>query len=83
MYKTLVEAILGYAKKTPEKYAVCFRSKSITYRELKQSIETAAVNLKEYGIKRGDRILLTAVSKPEYVIGICAVQYIGGGICAN
>ncbi len=78
MYQTLVEAILGYAKKTPEKYAVCFRSKSITYRELKQSIETAAVNLKEYGIKRGDRILLTAVSKPEYVIGICAVQYIGG-----
>lgn len=78
MYQTLVEAILDYAEKTPDQYAVCFRNEHMTYKELKEKMERAAIVLKQYGVKRGDRVLLTAVSKPEYVIGLCAIQYIGG-----
>lgn len=76
MYQTLVEAVLNYGENCPEKKAVCFRKKIVTYGELCKKIRHGAALLEQYQIKKGDRILVTAVSKPEYIIALLAIQYI-------
>lgn len=77
MYQTLVEAVIAYAETNPDKYAICFRNEQVTYQELKERVERAAHNLKKAGVCKGSRVLLTAVSKPEYVIGLLAIQFVG------
>lgn len=77
MKDTLVNAIIKHAQRTPNKEALCFRNEIITYGELKERVVKAAASLKEVGIDRGERILITAVSKTEYVIGYLAIQYVG------
>lgn len=78
MYQTLVEAVAGHAKENPNQYAVCFRKEKMTYGELRSRMLQAASVLKEHGVEKGTRVLLTAVSKPEYIIGLCAIWYLGG-----
>lgn len=77
MRDTLVEAVLEYANSNPNKPAVCFRNEIVSYGELKRRVDVAVCHLKEYGIKQGEPVLLTAVSKPEYVVGLLAIQHIG------
>lgn len=77
MCQTLVEEVIEFAKQMPEKYAVCFRDEVISYQELKEKIERAAAVLQISGVKKGCRVLLTAISKPEYIIGLLAIQYLG------
>ncbi len=76
MYQTLVEAVLNYGESCPEKKAVCFRKEIVTYGELCKKIRHGVAILGQYQIKKGDRILVTAVSKPEYIIALLAIQYI-------
>lgn len=45
-------------KKTPEKVAIIFKEKSITYRELDENIKKSARALLSLGINRGDRVTL-------------------------
>lgn len=41
---------------------------SFTYNELKQKAETVACSLHNIGIKRGDKVIVLAESKPEYAV---------------
>lgn len=77
MKSTLVEAVLAYGESIPDKPAVCFRNEVVSYAELKRRVCVAAYHLKEWGITPGDPVFLTSVSKPEYVVGLLAIQYIG------
>lgn len=78
-YQTLVEAVLGHAKETPDKLAVGFKKTRLTYRELSEQMKKAAQLLaEEYKIQAGDKIMLSAVSRPDYVVLLLAIQYLGG-----
>lgn len=77
MKNTLVDAILSNAEKQPEKKALAFRNEILTYGEVAKKMVEAAAFLKQCGIRKGDRVVITAVSKPEYVIAFLAVQYLG------
>lgn len=78
MYKTIVEAVLYHAQNIPEKIAIGFRETDISYGELAKQIHTMAFILQEeYGVKNRDKIMLSAVSRPEYVVTLLALQYIG------
>ena len=78
-YQTLVEAVLSHAEKHPDKPAVGFQSYAMTYRELAEQMKSAAEILwKEYGIRKGDRVMLSAVSRPDYIVCLLAIQYLGG-----
>ncbi len=79
MYRTLVEAVLAHGKDTPEKKAVAFRDSVMTYGELMARMRSAAYLLREkYGMDRHDKIAISAVKRPDYVVALLAVQYIGG-----
>ncbi len=76
-YDTVVGAILENALKTPDKTAVAKGDIKLSYKEFSEKIKSEASRLLSLGIKRGDRVLITAYSSLEYVISFFALEYIG------
>lgn len=78
MYQTIVEAVLRHGEEMPEKLAAGFKKSKITYGALCRQMKVFASRLKDsYHIKKGDRVMLSAVSKPDYIVAWLAVQYLG------
>ena len=75
--ETLVKRISILAKEMPEKKAVCFKDSILTYSELYNGAAAMAAILREKGVKAGDRVSFSAVSKPEMVVTYLALQLIG------
>lgn len=75
--ETLVGKVLAYGDSQAEKIAVCFKNSTVSYRELKKRIMGMAVLLHNMGVEKGNRVMINAVSKPEYIVGLLAVQYLG------
>lgn len=75
--ETLVGKVLAYGDFQAEKSAICFKNVAVTYGELKHRVMGMASLLYSMGVKKGHRVMLNAVSKPEYIVGLLAVQYIG------
>lgn len=75
---TLVSAVLAHGKEHPDKLALGFKDTRISYSALSRAVKSLAAALRsEYGIKAGDRVMLSAVSKPDYVIALLAAQFLG------
>lgn len=75
---TLIEKIQEHAEKQPDKLAVAFKNDILDYRELSQKITTIGTLLVSEGIRKNDRVLFTATSKPEMVAMYLGIQYAGG-----
>lgn len=75
--ETLVEKVLEYGDTQVDKHAVCFKNVTVTYGELKRRVIGMASRLYEMGIRKENRVMINAVSKPEYIVGLLAIQYIG------
>lgn len=81
MHRTIVEAVIDYALKTPTKLAVCFKKERVTYSQLEEYIKRGAYKLsKEYHIKAGDIVVVSALSKPDFVVTFLAIQYLGATV---
>ncbi len=77
MYQTLVEAVRAHAAATPEKRAIVLKKNAVTYAELERRMRNAAVLLSnKYGIKAGDRVMISGLSKPEYLVVFLGIQYL-------
>mgnify|MGYP002510204575 CR=1 FL=1 len=75
--ETIVQTVLAHGQETPDKLALALKAQQVTYGQLSRHIVTVAGRLqKEYGIQKGDLVMISAVSKPEYVIAMLAVQYL-------
>ncbi len=75
--KTWVQAVLEHAQRKPDALAVGWKENRMTYRELARQVKAAAVILaEEYGIKQGDKVMISAVSRPDYPVASLAVQYL-------
>lgn len=77
MFDTLINRIMELSLTQPDKAAVIFKQEKLTYNDLAQKIKTIAANLKELGVNKGDRVLFTALSKPEMVAAYLGIQYCG------
>ncbi len=78
MYRTIVEAVLSHGQEQPEHLAVAFKKNTVTYEELCAKMKgMAAILHEQYQIGREDFVMLSAVSKPEYIVAYLAVQYLG------
>lgn len=78
MYQTIVEAVLAHEQEMPNKLAIGFKDIHISYGQLAEMVRRFAHLLKtEYGVKDGDLVMLSAVSKPDYVIALLGIQYLG------
>ncbi|MBR2768715.1 MAG: AMP-binding protein [Solobacterium sp.] len=77
MALTLIQRINELAEEIPSQIALAFKNETLNYKELNERISSVASRMKELGIQKGDRVLFSAVSKPESVVIYLAVQYIG------
>ena len=74
---TLVQRILELAHTRPDTVAVAFKKETLTYARLAERIQTIGTTLRTMGIKPGDRVLFTALSKPEMPAVYLGIQYAG------
>ncbi len=75
--ETFSERVMALAERIPDKEAVIFRREILTYRDVAERALGVAAYLAARGVKPGDRVLFTAVSKPDAVAAYLGVQYAG------
>ena len=72
---SLIERNAAFA---PEKSAIRFEGKSLSYAELDARIELTARALKsEFGVSRGDRVAILSLNRPEYLVLLYACARLG------
>lgn len=76
-FDTLINRVLELSVSQPDKTAVAFKKNLLSYRALADKIRTIGTVLASMGIRRGDRVLFTALSKPEMVAAYLGIQYCG------
>ena len=77
MRETFSEKVIARGRELPDREAVIFRREILTYGTLADRALIAAGFLAAAGVKKGDRVLFSAVSKPETVVAYLGVQYAG------
>lgn len=79
--KTIEEQLFDNVRSFPDKVALISGETEVTYSQLWDYCLRAAASLsKKYGIKKGDRVILSATSNIEFVYVYFGV-HIAGGIC--
>lgn len=76
-FDTLVDRVLFLEKERPKQLAVAFKKEQVSYGELGKRMRLAAARLERLGICRGERVLFSALSKPEMVAVYLGIQYLG------
>lgn len=74
---TLIKRIIYLAGTNPDKLAAAFKKDRLTYSELANKIINIGTRLALMGVRRGDRVIFTAVSKPEMIAAYLGIQYCG------
>ncbi len=65
------------ANRLPDKVAIAFRDRSWTYGQVENAARGFAAELVERGIRSGDRVVLLAPNKPEWLVALFGV--VGAG----
>ena len=77
MIDTLINRIEKLAQEQPDQLAVAFKREQLTYGQLFQKMKLVGNRLLDMGVGHGDRVLFTALSKPEMVAAYLGIQYCG------
>ena len=62
----------------PEKEAIIFQGRKITYRQLGEEVANVASGLAQRGLKKGQRMALMLPNCPQYIAAYYAILKIGG-----
>jgi long-chain acyl-CoA synthetase len=78
MNRRLVDTFLFNAGAHPEKACVCCGDAVLDYGDVSGQVLACADALRErFDIRRGDNVVISAVSSPDYVVAFLAAQYLG------
>lgn len=75
--QSLPVLLAAQAARTPDKTALIYYGKMISYRELNGMIESFAASLAELGVKKGDRVSLFLDTSPNFTIAFYAILKLG------
>jgi long-chain acyl-CoA synthetase len=79
MLKDTIDQILpGTAARLPDKPALIFGGRTLTYRQLERLSNQAANGLKALGVRKGDRVTLFAQNGVEWVVSYIGIAKAGG-----
>jgi len=78
--KTIDQILPDTAARLPDKAALVFGGRTLSYGELERLTNRAANGLKSLGVRNGDRVTLFAQNSPEWVISYFAIAKAGGVI---
>lgn len=77
-YPILPDVIADYAKWQPDKEAVIFGEKRITWSDLNQEINRVANALKDIGVQKGDKVCTLLDNSLEMLYLIFGITKAGG-----
>lgn len=80
--KPTSEYIREWAELTPDRIALSFYGRDVSYRELNNMIDRAAWGLVGLGVERGDRVAIHMENCPQFVIAYFAIQRAGAAAVA-
>jgi long-chain acyl-CoA synthetase len=75
---TLVDLLAQSASRFPDRLAIVFRDRSLTYAALQRLALGAAGALRGAGIHHGDRVVLMSPNLPEFGVGYLGILMAGG-----
>src|SRR5881296_93546 len=75
--KTVAQAFDEATARAPDRTAVVFYGRSITYRELRDATDRLACALARLGLKKGERIALYLLNSPQFIIAYFAALKCG------
>jgi long-chain acyl-CoA synthetase len=78
--KTVPQAFDEATERSPERTAVVFYGRSISYRELREATDRLACALARLGVKKGDRVALYLLNSPQFVIAYFAALKCGATV---
>lgn len=79
--KPLYEYLRDYAGVNPEKTAIIWYGREMSYKEIDDLSDRFAAYLRNSGIKKGDRVALFLSNCPQYFIAHYGIQKSGGVVC--
>ncbi|AFM40106.1 acyl-CoA synthetase (AMP-forming)/AMP-acid ligase II [Desulfosporosinus acidiphilus SJ4] len=79
--KPLFEYLRDYAGITPEKTAIVWYGRELSYREINDLSDRFASYLRNSGLKKGERVALFLSNCPQYFIAHYGIQKCGGVVC--
>lgn len=81
MQQPLHEIIAGHALATPDRPAIVWYGREISYGELDQQIAACAAVLASMGVQQGDRVALFMQNCPQYIVAHFGIQKLGAIVC--
>ena len=78
--KSLAQAFDEATERAPERTAVVFYGRSISYRELREATDRFAAALADLGVKKGDRVALYLLNSPQFIIAYFAALKCGATV---
>jgi long-chain acyl-CoA synthetase len=79
--KPVFEYLKIHAQRTPDKTAIIYYGREISYRELDESSDKFAQYLQQLGLEKGDRVGLFLGNSPQYAIAHFGILKMGGIVC--
>ena len=67
-------------ERAPDRAAVVFYGREITYRELREATDRLACALAALGVKKGDRVALYLLNSPQFIIAYFAALKCGATV---
>jgi len=77
----LHDVIAAHARATPDKPAIVWYGREISYRELARLIDGCAALLARLGVRQGDRVALFMQNCPQYIVAHFGIQQLGAIVC--
>ena len=74
LYRFLDNAVRDF----PEREAIIFQGRKITYRQLGEEVANVASGLAQRGLKKGERMAIMLPNCPQYIAAYYAILKIGG-----
>jgi long-chain acyl-CoA synthetase len=78
--KSVAQAFDEATARAPERPAVVFYGRSISYRELREATDRLACALADLGVRKGDRVALYLLNSPQFIIAYFAALKCGATV---
>jgi len=78
--RSVPQAFDEATERAPERTAVVFYGREITYRELREATDRLACAFAELGVKKGDRVALYLLNSPQFIIAYFAALKAGATV---
>ena len=76
--ETLASLYARYARTQPDRAAISFKGRNLTYADVEREVAALASGLAKLGVRQGERVAVILPNCPQYIIAAAAVWRLGG-----